>query len=188
MTWSTRPGSGRRHRPARRRGRCATSGGARVSVRPLRPDDVEATMQVFEGLSPRSRHLRFHAPVHRLSGAMTRALLNVDHHDHVAVVAELEHVRGRVAVGLGRYVRTDPGRAELAVEVADAYHGYGVGTTLLQALRQRAEEAGLAELYGYVLADNTAVQHVMEKVFPEASVHPEGDTTEIRCPLLALAA
>ena len=58
-----------------------------ISVRPVRRDEGELLDTVFAGLSPRSRHLRFHSPVTRLTTPVRRALLAVDGQDHVAVVA-----------------------------------------------------------------------------------------------------
>jgi hypothetical protein len=58
-----------------------------VHVRPLGRDEGALLDTVFTGLSPRSRYLRFHSPVHRLTESVRRSLLEVDGRDHVALVA-----------------------------------------------------------------------------------------------------
>jgi L-amino acid N-acyltransferase YncA len=51
-----------------------------------------------------------------------------------------------------------PGRAELSVEVVDAWHGLGVGTRLLRAARDRAPELGHRELVADVLVETSAMR------------------------------
>lgn len=104
--------------------------GGTVALRPLRRGEVDVVEAVFGTLSPRSRQQRFLVPTPRLTGTARRVLADVDGHDHVAWVALVE---GR-PVGTCRYVRTAPQTAELAFEVADAHHGRGIGTALLDAV------------------------------------------------------
>ena len=40
---------------------------ADIHLRPLRRDETEVLDRVFAGLSPQSRHTRFHSPVPRLT-------------------------------------------------------------------------------------------------------------------------
>ncbi|HWN29191.1 MAG TPA: hypothetical protein VNP37_19660, partial [Actinomycetospora sp.] len=99
---------------------------ADVVVRELGPGEQQVLDVVFAGLSDQSRYLRFHSPVPRLVPAVRRALAAVDGHRHVALVA----VAGREPIGIARCIDLGSGRAELAVEVVDAWHGRGVGTLL----------------------------------------------------------
>jgi RimJ/RimL family protein N-acetyltransferase len=156
----------------------------RVCVRDLTPEDEAALDAVFEGMSPHSRYLRFHGPLPRLSGSMRKVLLNVDGQTHVALVAEVRTRLGWRPIGLARFVRTEPGRAELAVEVVDAWQGRGIGRRLLQALRDRAMELGYLELYGEVLVENEAVIGLLQKVFPAARLESSGISGTVICPLI----
>ncbi len=61
--------------------------------------------------------------------------LNIDFVDHVAMVAESTETDGRQAIiGGGRYIKSDPGRAEIAFAVIDDYQGQGLGTILMRHL------------------------------------------------------
>ena len=58
-----------------------------AELRALDPGDEAAVLEVFAGLGPRSRELRFLTPKPRLSSADLHQLTAVDHHDHVAILA-----------------------------------------------------------------------------------------------------
>ena len=60
-----------------------------LSTRLLTSDDGATVDAVFAGLSERSRYLRFHTAMPRLTGSVRRSLLDVDGHDRAALVAEV---------------------------------------------------------------------------------------------------
>lgn len=76
--------------------------------RPLPRDATPAVETVFDGLSARSRYLRFHSPMPVLSAANRLALLNVDDRTHAAIVAELPTYDSWHPVGLTRLIANDP--------------------------------------------------------------------------------
>jgi GNAT superfamily N-acetyltransferase len=153
---------------------------ADVVVRELGPGEEQVLDVVFAGLSDQSRYLRFHSPVRRLVPAVRRALAAVDGRRHVALVA----VAGREPIGIARCIDLGSGRAELAVEVVDAWHGRGVGTLLLHALRDRAVAAGWRELSAEVLAENDAVRALLRGVFPIQGVARDGAQLTLTLPLV----
>ena len=153
---------------------------ADIHVRPLRRDEAEVLDRVFAGLSPQSRHLRFHSPIIRLTAPVRRALLAVDGWDHVALVA----VSGRgEPVGIARLIR-DPVRsheAEIAFEVVDAWQRRGVGRLLLTALAERATDIGVRRVRALVLPANAAAFAVLRSVFPVRFARRDRDATELVC-------
>ena len=56
-----------------------------------------------------------------------------------------------------------PGQAEIAFVVVDAYQGQGIGTILMRHLAVLARDAGLKELVAEVLPENTAMLKLFEK-------------------------
>ena len=68
-----------------------------------------------------------------------------------------------VVVGGGRYIVFEPGRAEMAFMVVDAWQGRGVGSRLMRHLVKIASEAGLKELTAEVLPENAAMLNVFRK-------------------------
>jgi acyl-CoA synthetase (NDP forming)/RimJ/RimL family protein N-acetyltransferase len=140
--------------------------GGTAHVRPIRPDDADALQAFHVGQSARSTYLRFFAPLERLPEAELHRLTHVDHHDRVALVAVAEddepgegtagrpdRRRERI-IAVGRYDRTGPGTAEVAFNVADAHHGRGLGSVLLEHLAAAARERGIHRFTAEVLPQN----------------------------------
>jgi GNAT superfamily N-acetyltransferase len=143
-------------------------------LRDLRPDEGDLLDALMAGLSPRSRYLRFHSPVPALTTGMRRALLDVDGHDHVALLAESGD---GAPVGIARTIR-DPRRrteAELAIAVVDAWHRRGVGRRLVTAVAERAMGTGVRRLTARVLPENTAALGLLRATFPVCLVRPDDD-------------
>ena len=108
-----------------------------ITIRELRPSDQRAFAFTFGHLSDRSRYQRYLSPKPFLSARELSHLLDVDHWHHEALIAYSPPPRA--PIGVARYVRLDEfDTAELAIEVADAWQGHGVGTALLAALQERA--------------------------------------------------
>lgn len=144
-----------RHRPYREL--LDLRGGRQVLLRPIHRSDAADLSEFFSALSPRSRHSRFHGAVNRLPDDALRHLTTQVAQQHVAVVAVGHTDDGQPRlVAEARYVAdtAEPGRAEFALTVADAWQGLGLGRALLQRLAVHASMLGLLELEGSVLADN----------------------------------
>jgi GNAT superfamily N-acetyltransferase len=156
-----------------------------ISVRELSAGDVYVLDTVFAGLSSHSRHMRFHSPVRRMTPSVRRILADVDRRDHVALGAFAG--RRREPVGIVRMITMGGGRAELAVEVVDAWHGRGVGIQLLHAAKHHAAKLGHRELVAEVLAENPAVQSLLRSIFPGATVQRSGDEITMALPIRDVA-
>lgn len=152
---------------------------SRIRVRHMDRTDHRALREVFAGLSDFSRYRRFHGPMAALTPAAEARLLDLDGHRHVAVLAEGRERRRWRPVGIARYVREPDDRAELAIEVVDAWQGRGVGTRLVRELTEHARRGGVRELYGDVLVDNQPVQRLLSKGLPGARTIGRGPTRRI---------
>ncbi|NMO88952.1 GNAT family N-acetyltransferase [Actinomycetospora sp. TBRC 11914] len=144
-----------------------------VTLRELGPGEYDVLDAVVAGLSPDSRVRRFLGPVPELAPAVRDALAAVDGRRHLAVAA----FAGGRPIGIARLVGEEPGRAELAVEVVDAWQGRGVGSRLARAVLDRGREAGFTTVVADVLAENPAARGLARALFPGLSGRPEG--TEI---------
>ncbi len=122
----------------------------RADLRPLDNGETEALDRVFAGLSESSRFDRFLTPVPHLTSAMRQALAAVDGERHLAWLASVDGT----PAGIARYVITEPGTAEIAFEVADQFHGRGLGAVLLDVITTVASAKGVRRLQGTVLATN----------------------------------
>jgi GNAT superfamily N-acetyltransferase len=130
--------------------------GSWALCRPIRPSDKDRLRTGLDWLSPRSRKLAFHVPLHRLTEEQLRYVTEIDHRDHVAWVALDPDDLDAPGMGIGRYVRLrhDPTVAEAAITVLDRYQGRGLGTLLLALLTRSALANGIRVFRNYVLADN----------------------------------
>jgi acetyltransferase len=131
--------------------------GARITIRPVLPQDADLVADFFRSLSSASRRNRFFRTLHELPADMLDRFTSVDYHAHFALVATVLRDGAEVVVGEGRYVVTEPGAAEFAVAVSDAWQGQGIGRLLLQHLACRAAAEGVTRLHGEVLPANQAM-------------------------------
>jgi RimJ/RimL family protein N-acetyltransferase len=136
--------------------------GSSVLIRPITPEDRELLRSGFEGLSERSRYMRFQAPTPSLSEEQLSYLTAVDHHDHEALVA-LDSATGD-GVGVARFVRVSDEVAECAIVVADEWQGRGVATELLDRLVERAHAEGIERFTAIVLAENAEALRLLERL------------------------
>jgi RimJ/RimL family protein N-acetyltransferase len=99
--------------------------GGTVHLRPMLPSDADALVAFHAGLSPRTRYLRYFSAYPRIPDRDLYRFTHVDHHDRVALIAEL----GGEIIAVGRYEHIkDTDEAEVAFVVADAHQGRGIGS------------------------------------------------------------
>jgi ribosomal protein S18 acetylase RimI-like enzyme len=134
-----------------------------IAIRALRPDDRAGMLAAIGRTSMQSLQRRFFVPKKGFSEQEMAFFLNIDFESHVAIVAEGEEDERPVIAGGGRYIVVQPGQAEIAFVVVDAYQGQGIGTILMRHLAVLARNAGLKELVAEVLPENTAMLKLFKK-------------------------
>jgi acetyltransferase len=140
--------------PARLETTLSLADGSRVAVRPIRPDDAERETRFVRGLSEQSRFQRFMHAVTDLSPGMLERFLHPDYDRELALVA----LQGNSFVAVARYAGTpEPGVAEFALVVDDAWQRKGLGRALLRMLVDEAARAGYRSLSGTILDSNQAM-------------------------------
>src|SRR5271168_796011 len=82
-------------------------------------------------------------------------------------------------VGGGRYVVVQPGQAEVAFAIVDAYQGLGIGSALMRHLATLGRDAGLRELIAEVLAENVPMLNVFERSGLPISTRREGPIVHV---------
>jgi GNAT superfamily N-acetyltransferase len=138
-----------------------------VTVRPLTNGDTATVASLFERLSAASRARRYH-------GAKPLAEVGPDTHVLVA------HVDGdSLPAGMARLVRDASDRAagELAFEVADCYHGRGIGRLLIELLLADARAAGIRRVDAWVQTSNGPALGLLRRVLEHTTVRVEGSET-----------
>ena len=130
--------------------------GTAVTVRPIRPDDLQLEADFVRHLSKETRYKRFLVTVGELPEVKLHYFTEVDQVRHVALAATVQRDRRPAIVGVARYIvgpATDS--CEFAIAVDDAWQGSGLAGILMQALIGVARSRGLAAMEGTVLATNT---------------------------------
>jgi len=148
--------------------------GRALEIRALRPADREGLAASVRRTSEETRYRRFFAPKRSFSEKEVEFYLNVDFVGHVALVAVLEEAGQPVIVGGGRYIVSEPGRAEVAFAVDDPHQGLGIATRLMRHLVAIARAAGLRELTAEVLPDNAPMLKVFERCGLAVTTRREG--------------
>lgn len=148
--------------------------GREVVVRPVLDTDATAEQAFIRGLSADSRRMRFHLPIRELPPSLLRQLTDVDHVEHVAIVAEVPSPDDdSTIVADARYVR-DGGETHLAITVDDAWQGVGLGRALLQRLLRYAARHGVSRLVADVLAGNRAMTRLATSLGARLRPSPHG--------------
>ena len=137
--------------------------GQQIEIRALRPEDREALLAAVRRASSQSLFGRFFAAKRTFSEREISFFLNIDFASHVALVGVVQEEGKPAIAASARYIVSEPGKAEMAFAVIDAYQAQGIGTKLLQHLIAIAREAGLRELTADVLPENTPMLAVFER-------------------------
>jgi len=149
--------------------------GTRVLIRPIEPGDKPRLSAALGQLSAESIRRRFLAAKPALSGAELRYLTEVDGVHHLALVAVLGDDPEQLAA-VARCVRLEPGGdvAEFAIVVGDAVQRHGLGTVLATELADAACGVGIRRFAATTLADNEAIQHLMDAFATRLEQHAAG--------------
>jgi GNAT superfamily N-acetyltransferase len=137
--------------------------GRSVMVRPINKRDSERIIDLHNSLSFDSQFFRFFGPKPKLTKAEADYLANVDHSKRFAIAAEVKEERRKRLVGVGRFDVNEPRHAEAAIVVRDDYQGVGLGSALLERMREVGRGAGLEAFTAEVLAENTKMLDLLRK-------------------------
>jgi GNAT superfamily N-acetyltransferase len=155
-----------------------------LTIRPLRQGDTETIAALFDRLGTEPRARRLNGPKPGLSDAHLTKLATVDSRRHTLVA----YVDGDPKpAGIARLVR-DPNQwthAEIAVAVADCYHGLHIGSTLFEFLVADARAAGITKLtdtlQGTSAAPSAVVREVSLEPGPRAGRRSRGAAAASSC-------
>ncbi|HEY6823568.1 MAG TPA: GNAT family N-acetyltransferase, partial [Steroidobacteraceae bacterium] len=133
--------------------------GRQLLLRPIRPEDTPRHRQFLRQVTPRDLYLRFFSGVRELPEADLAHLTQIDYDREMAFVAVGRDAAGEEEIlGVARAC-SDPDNhtAEFAVLVRSDLKGQGLGTLLMHKLIRYCRERGTGELWGTVMAENSAM-------------------------------
>jgi RimJ/RimL family protein N-acetyltransferase len=139
-----------------RRG-CEAKNGTKVLLRPIGPADFELESEFVDGLSRSTSYLRLMSGRHP-SADEVRRWTDLDWRHEGAVIATVQIDGHERQIGVVRYA-AQPGEseAEIAIVIADAWQGQGLGAPLLTSLIELARQSGMTRLVGSTLSENDAM-------------------------------
>jgi GNAT superfamily N-acetyltransferase len=127
--------------------------GSSVVIGPLASGDEAAIASWFSGLGVETRHA-------------------------IAAIA-----RDGTTVGIARYIRIKPRRAEVAVAVGDEWRGLGIASMLLERVTARARSAGIEQFIAICLASNHTVIRLLSCLGPTMIGPSDAGVVELRIDL-----
>ena len=141
--------------------------GLEVSFSSVRAEDEPAIVEFLTDLSAESSRRRFFSVAIDLRKETHRELTGAVA-DHYGLLARIP---GLGIVGHAIYARSPLAtRAEVAVEVADDLHHFGLATQLVIRLAQHAEDRQITQFFAEVLPENRDMLAVFCDAFSTTSV------------------
>jgi acetyltransferase len=144
--------------------------GAKVTIRPIRPEDEPLMVELHGRLSDRSVYMRYFSSLSLEQRTAHERLSRVCHPDpqrELVLVADyVEPVTGKHHIlGVGRLLALPiEEEAEATVLVADEHQSKGLGTQLVLHLLRAARAQKLRRVNAEILRDNLAIRKMCEKL------------------------
>ena len=147
--------------------------GARLRIRPIRPEDEDKMIEMTEHLTPEDRRLRFFTQMRHLPRELAARFARIDYDLEMAVVATPLDDDDTV-LGVSRYA-ADPDlrQAEFALAVRSDWHHRGLGQLLMTRLIEAAKARGIGSLYGHVLRENATMLELCHHLGFVAKIDPD---------------
>ena len=141
--------------------------GLRFLVRPIRPEDEPALVEMVERSTAEDVRLRFFGPFKELPRAVAARLSQIDYSREMAFIATglAGTPQDGDMLGVARLIG-DPENenAEFAVMVRSDLKGRGVGFLLMGELIAYARRRGLKRLFGVVLKENHTMLEMADQL------------------------
>jgi RimJ/RimL family protein N-acetyltransferase len=154
--------------------------GARLRLRPIRPEDQDRLIAFYDRLSRHTAYQRFFTVMKRLPPDWAHLLANVDYQRRLALLAEHGESETPELVGVARYEPADrEDTAEIAFVIQDGWQNRGLGTIMLDALLAAAEARGIRRFRAYVLAGNTRMIDLLVRFTDVRERRTESGVTDL---------
>lgn len=162
--------------PAGLRRHIRLTDGREHDLRPVRPEDEPAVIDLLQSLDAETVRLRFFAHIRHFSHAMAARMTQVDYDRELALVDHATHDPDHL-LALGTLViDPDGATAEFAVLVHPQCGRLGLGRQLLSALIDHARARGVGQVWGVVLRENHAMLGLAAALGFRARMDPEDPT------------
>jgi len=142
-----------------------TRSGLEILLRPVKMSDEPILKDFFYSLSDESLYRRFISVRKDIPHETLQEFVIIDYTKEMVILAILPHENKEEVIGVGQYsIDETTHTAEVALVVRDDFQNKGVGTELLSYLTMLARKQGLLGFTAEVLATNTPMLHLFEKM------------------------
>jgi acetyltransferase len=144
--------------------------GTSITIRPIRPEDEPLMIQFHKTLSEQSVYFRYFHLVklsQRIAHDRLTRICFIDYDREMALVADYKQPETDIheILAVARLSKLHGTReAEFALLISDRYQCQGLGTELLKRLLQVGHDEQLECISAEILADNSVMQRVCEKL------------------------
>jgi acetyltransferase len=139
---------------------------SRLTIRPIRPSDLDLLVRFHQTLSPDSVYLRYFSCLSLCARADEETLRRqclFNRESEMTFVAECRNGDEREIVGIGSLSR-EGSEAEVAALVTDSFQGRGIGSALVCRLVEFGRKLRLNRLVAFVLLENRRMQTILERL------------------------
>jgi len=158
--------------------------GTPVKIRPMKPEDEPLVADFLAACSDETIYFRYFRRIRKWTHDMLIRFTQNDYDRELGLMAVGAPPGPEVMMGVSRLVTTsDRQDAEFALIVADAWHGKGLGSKLMERLIQVAREMGVKRLKGDVLSENHPMLALMSKLGFVLSKDEGGETVRVEMTL-----
>lgn len=125
-----------------------------ITIRPIRPNDIESIKEFSRHLSSELKHLNYMENFKELPKKMVMQLTQVDYKKSMTLIATYEKDGNEIVIGMVHYISEDGENCEFDMIVTDSWQNKGVGTILSEALIKSARDNGMKHIKIIILASN----------------------------------
>ncbi|PWW32657.1 bifunctional acetate--CoA ligase family protein/GNAT family N-acetyltransferase [Chromohalobacter israelensis] len=156
-----------------------TRSGQHYFLRPIRPEDEGALVDMFRHSSPADVRLRFFAAIRGFDHAFAARLSQIDYDREMAFVAMPPDKKDIVGV-VRLFADPDKEKAEFAIMVRSDMKATGLGYRLMQRILDYARDSGIRQVFADVLRENRPMLQMADELgFETQPMDEEADSVTV---------
>src|SRR3990167_3543935 len=129
--------------------------GVNITLRPVRPEDVDLIQEFVHHLSSQTKHSHFLENFRELPNDVLIRLTQIDYDREMVLITTHIQNEKEVMIGMAHYAATpNPEECEVLIVVADEWHNKGIATRLMNRLIEIAKEKAIKKMIATIPAIN----------------------------------
>lgn len=138
----------------------ALSNGTKVTLRPIKKQDQNKWLEMFNNFSQESIRNRFFQMIHPTK-KLSQRYCNINQIDEIAIIAQTPKKK---IIGVVRLsIQSNINIGEISFIVADPWQGLGVGSKLIDHIIQIAKEKNLNKIFAQILPNNFKTINILKR-------------------------